>query len=72
MVPKLAPLTNALRAFDHCFDSRKASAGAQQADIYAVVGKEVLANARDGYNACLFAYGQTGAPPPTIPPTGVG
>eukprot|EP00668_Euglena_longa_P017286 GGOE01021668.1.p1 GENE.GGOE01021668.1~~GGOE01021668.1.p1 ORF type:complete len:908 (+),score=287.98 GGOE01021668.1:49-2724(+) len=47
--------------FDHCFDSSKGGAGAQQLDIYAVAGKEVLANARDGYNACLLAYGQTGS-----------
>eukprot|EP00667_Euglena_gracilis_P002770 EG_transcript_2776 len=47
--------------FDHCFDSSKGGAGAQQLDVYAVAGKEVLANARDGYNACLFAYGQTGS-----------
>jgi len=53
--------TTADFVFDHCFDSTRAGNGAEQADIYAVVGKEVLANARDGYNACLFAYGQTGS-----------
>lgn len=34
---------------------------ADQQRVYEDVGKEVLNNSFEGYNACLFAYGQTGA-----------
>ncbi|KAL8440063.1 hypothetical protein Efla_004047 [Eimeria flavescens] len=34
---------------------------ADQQRLYNEIGKDVLNNAYDGYNACLFAYGQTGA-----------
>lgn len=34
---------------------------ADQHKVYQDVGKDVLNNAFEGYNACLFAYGQTGA-----------
>ena len=33
---------------------------ASQADVFAFLGKDVLADAFAGYNACIFAYGQTG------------
>ena len=32
-----------------------------QADVYQDIGKETLNNSMDGYNACIFVYGQTGA-----------
>ncbi|KAL8426577.1 hypothetical protein Efla_001594 [Eimeria flavescens] len=34
---------------------------ADQSRVFNELGKEVLDNAWDGYHACLFAYGQTGA-----------
>lgn len=34
---------------------------ADQEKVFNDIGKDVLNNAFDGYNACLFAYGQTGA-----------
>ncbi|KAL8429618.1 hypothetical protein ACSSS7_006457 [Eimeria intestinalis] len=34
---------------------------ADQHRVYEDVGKDVLNNSFEGYNACLFAYGQTGA-----------
>ena len=48
--------------FDHCFysmdpeDERYSS----QEDVFNHVGKDLLDNAFQGYNACIFAYGQTG------------
>jgi len=41
--------------FDYAYDSSSTSG-----DIYNSVGKLVVANARNGYNCCVFAYGQTG------------
>lgn len=34
---------------------------ADQDEVYDALGKQVLDNAWEGYNCCLFAYGQTGA-----------
>lgn len=34
---------------------------ADQDFVYDALGKQVLDNAWEGYNCCLFAYGQTGA-----------
>ena len=34
---------------------------AQQQDVYAEIGKPLIAHAFNGYNSCLFAYGQTGS-----------
>lgn len=34
---------------------------ADQDHVYDCLGKQVLDNAWEGYNCCLFAYGQTGA-----------
>ena len=31
-----------------------------QEKVYRCLGTDVLTNAFEGYNACLFAYGQTG------------
>lgn len=36
---------------------------ASQQAIYDVIGKQILDNAFEGYNACLLAYGQTGSSP---------
>lgn len=32
-----------------------------QEKVYKYLGSDVLENAFEGYNACIFAYGQTGA-----------
>lgn len=34
---------------------------ASQKQVYADIGKEMLAHAFEGYNICIFAYGQTGS-----------
>lgn len=38
---------------DPCFASQNL--------VYNDIGKEMLAHAFEGYNVCIFAYGQTGA-----------
>lgn len=49
-------------AFDHCFYSTYANAEnyASQDMVFNSVGRDILDNAFQGYNACIFAYGQTG------------
>lgn len=49
--------------YDHSFWSvdREDAHFAPQDAVYDAVGREVLVNAFAGYNACVFAYGQTGA-----------
>ncbi|KAL4716966.1 hypothetical protein ACJJTC_012777 [Scirpophaga incertulas] len=49
-------------AFDHCFYSLDSSlpAFASQKTVFECLGRDILDNAFDGYNACIFAYGQTG------------
>ncbi|XP_076464871.1 uncharacterized protein LOC143296707 isoform X2 [Babylonia areolata] len=51
-------------AFDYCYDCSvdrgHCAAFASQQLVYQDLGTEVLQAACDGYNACLFAYGQTG------------
>lgn len=49
-------------AFDHCFNSREATLPnfASQRTVFQSLGSDILDNAFDGYNACIFAYGQTG------------
>lgn len=34
---------------------------ASQRRVYQDIGKEMLLHAFEGYNVCIFAYGQTGA-----------
>merc|ERR1711874_88660 len=34
---------------------------ATQKDVYKDIGEEMLLHSFDGYNVCIFAYGQTGA-----------
>lgn len=34
---------------------------ASQSRVYNDIGKEMLLHAFEGYNVCIFAYGQTGA-----------
>lgn len=48
--------------YDFVFDSRENQGGnmASQDTIYEFFGDRVVTSAFDGYNACLFAYGQTG------------
>ncbi len=31
-----------------------------QEEVFCKLGRDILENAFDGYNACIFAYGQTG------------
>ena len=49
-------------AFDHCFNSLDPGdiqfAGQEQ--VFQCLGHDILDNAFQGYNACIFAYGQTG------------
>ena len=49
--------------FDYIFDTTDLSkpTHADQKTVFASLGVDILRNAWDGYNACLFAYGQTGA-----------
>lgn len=49
-------------AFDHCFFSTDPCAPnfASQNIVFDSVGRDILENAFQGYNACIFAYGQTG------------
>ncbi|KAK6997914.1 StAR-related lipid transfer protein 9, partial [Biomphalaria glabrata] len=50
--------------FDFCYDGAsevsKTSAVPCQEQIYQDMGTEILQDAIEGYNACMFAYGQTG------------
>lgn len=50
-------------AFDHSFWSHSAADShfSDQDVVFAKLGTGVLDNAFQGYNACIFAYGQTGA-----------
>ncbi|KAI9591855.1 hypothetical protein BDF19DRAFT_453694 [Syncephalis fuscata] len=50
-------------AYDHSYWSfdPKAPNYASQAIVYSDLGKELLDHAFEGYNTCIFAYGQTGA-----------
>lgn len=49
-------------AFDHCFYSLDPAAEnfANQDVVFDALGRDILDNAFQGYNACIFAYGQTG------------
>ena len=49
--------------FDYIFDTTDPSHAsyADQTTVFSSLGVDILRNAWDGYNACLFAYGQTGA-----------
>lgn len=51
-------------AFDHCFYSTDKDAPhfASQEHVFDSMGRDILENAFQGYNACIFAYGQTGKP----------
>lgn len=51
-------------AFDHCFYSLNPEddSFASQETVFDCVGRDILDNAFQGYNACIFAYGQTGKP----------
>lgn len=42
--------------FDHV-----APESASQLDIYRMMGEEAVERSLEGYNCCIFAYGQTGA-----------
>uniref|UniRef100_A0A8D9ETD0 Kinesin-like protein unc-104 n=1 Tax=Cacopsylla melanoneura TaxID=428564 RepID=A0A8D9ETD0_9HEMI len=64
--PKLPP--NAKDAtknfnFDYSYQSHDHtdSSFATQAVVYSDIGEEMLEHAFEGYNVCIFAYGQTGA-----------
>ncbi|GMH55549.1 hypothetical protein TrST_g6464 [Triparma strigata] len=49
--------------FDYCFDTVDPNHPnfADQETVFKSLGIDILRNAWEGYNACLFAYGQTGA-----------
>lgn len=48
-------------AFDHCFNSLNFNGDyASQEKVFQCLGRDILDNAFQGYNACIFAYGQTG------------
>jgi len=49
--------------FDHSYWSHDENDPnfASQAKVYADIGEEMLQHAFEGYNVCIFAYGQTGA-----------
>ncbi|PBJ76841.1 kinesin K39 [Trypanosoma cruzi cruzi] len=52
--------------FDHVFwslESPDESGGEPvgQAEVYATIGRPLVAHAFNGFNSCLFAYGQTGS-----------
>lgn len=49
-------------AFDHCLYSVDLSHEnyASQEVVFDCLGRDILDNAFQGYNACIFAYGQTG------------
>ena len=49
-------------AFDHCFNSVDSGdpTFAGQEQVFQCLGHDILDNAFQGYNACIFAYGQTG------------
>ncbi|XP_074605037.1 kinesin family member unc-104 isoform X3 [Brevipalpus obovatus] len=49
--------------FDHSYWSHDESDPnfASQEKVYADIGEEMLQHAFEGYNVCIFAYGQTGA-----------
>lgn len=49
-------------AFDHCFYSLVPGTEhfASQEIVFDALGRDILDNAFQGYNACIFAYGQTG------------
>lgn len=47
-------------SYDHCFWSfdKNCETFATQKYVYNKIGKPLVENAFDGYNTCLFAYGQ--------------
>ncbi|KAB7504192.1 Kinesin-like protein [Armadillidium nasatum] len=64
--PKLPPNSkDAAKNFNFDFSywshSPHDEAFATQADVYNDIGDEMLEHAFEGYNVCIFAYGQTGA-----------
>ena len=49
--------------FDHSFwslDAEDSSRYSSQEKVFDALGQDLLENAFQGYNACIFAYGQTG------------
>ncbi|EHH28386.1 Kinesin-like protein GAKIN, partial [Macaca mulatta] len=53
---------DAVFAYDHCFWSMDESVKEKYAGqdiVFKCLGENILQNAFDGYNACIFAYGQT-------------
>eukprot|EP00126_Sphaerothecum_destruens_P015286 Sdes_comp9228_c0_seq1m711 len=60
-----SPFTQSMEksfTFDMIFDSTDPSQPyfSSQADVYEGVGADVVSAAFEGYNCCIFAYGQTG------------
>ncbi|KTF75605.1 hypothetical protein cypCar_00050002, partial [Cyprinus carpio] len=51
-------------SFDYSYWSHSTEddpAFASQRQVYLDIGEEMLLHAFEGYNVCIFAYGQTGA-----------
>lgn len=44
-----------------CWEQPADAEFATQEMVYADIGEEMLHHSFDGYNVCIFAYGQTGA-----------
>ena len=49
----------AIICYQWCIDAHLTYFSGQE-KVYNCLGKGVVVNAFDGYNACIFAYGQTG------------
>uniref|UniRef100_A0A8C3E3D6 Kinesin family member 13A n=1 Tax=Corvus moneduloides TaxID=1196302 RepID=A0A8C3E3D6_CORMO len=59
----LHPPPSNVFAFDHCFwsmDESNTTKYAGQEVVFKCLGEGILEKAFQGYNACIFAYGQTG------------
>ncbi|KAI8826691.1 uncharacterized protein EV422DRAFT_592939 [Fimicolochytrium jonesii] len=63
LTASIAEETQRAFTFDNCFWSFAESDDhfASQETVYNAVGKDILEHAFEGYNTCVFAYGQTGA-----------
>ena len=48
------------------FDMKPSFPTPDQEEVFKALGLDILDNAFQGYNACIFAYGQTGVLVPTI------
>ena len=63
IIPVIILISLQTFAFDHCFWSMdpEKEKFADQEEVFNHLGLDLLQNAFKGYNACIFAYGQTGS-----------